>query len=192
MGSVFGRHNRTRGLGFFARTSCSYLPPSSHVYFQEQTLHYGGKNSILGLVIAMKQKFRPASAAVCAERWSEGSLSGLKISAFCRRRQWSHLARCWVPRQCRGLFLSEYTSVQTTALLCRGADDLASEIPVQSFVLLTKRSLTVVRLPWKQVFCERRVSSLKFESCGLFVPVLQHASRLPPACWLPLLACASK
>lgn len=56
MGSVFGRHNRTRGLGFFARTSCSYLPPSSHVYFQEQTLHYGGKNSILGLVIAMKQR----------------------------------------------------------------------------------------------------------------------------------------
>lgn len=29
---------------------------------------------------------------------------------------------------------------------------MASEIPVQSFVLLTERSLTVVRLPWKQVF----------------------------------------
>lgn len=57
-----------------------------------------------------------------------------------------------MPWQCQGLFLSEYISVQTTALLWRGAGDLASEIPVQSFVLLTKRSLALVRLPWKQVF----------------------------------------
>lgn len=133
MGSVFCKHKRTQRV--FGRASSPCLPPGFHIHFQEQALlHY--EKSILWLIIVVKQRVRPAFVAVCMSTVNKVTLQFENFYFLC-----GTVVLTFDAMVSTGfVFWMNVLQFKTIPLLCKGADYLTDELPVQSFVILRKRN----------------------------------------------------